>query len=353
MEKASKDARRRASLSMSQDEVVSVKAISESAIATLAKYGIPATPANYAIWYEYHAGQSPNLQRTIDVIISNQASFDEATLQDLYSTFFSSEREAQAVRDTSTQALKALQDIVGLTDFARADADQFGAKLSGFAASDLGATLGSLKELIENLVAESRTMAGRTEYLSRCMRESATKIEALEHNLQSAMRDSALDGLTGVGNRKSFDSNIRKAAGEAMNSGDDLALLMIDIDHSKHVNDTWGHQAGDAVLRDLAEILLQSVRSCDHVARYGGEEFAVILPRTDGKGAFMIAERIRQAVATKDLRMHELSPPLKHITVSIGAACYEPGDPLADWVERTDAALYCAKREGRNRVELN
>lgn len=337
---------------MSQEEVVTARSIAASAMATLERFGVPATPANYAIWYEYHAGQSPNLQRTIDVLISNQAIFDESTLQELYSTFFSSTKEAQAVRNTSLQALETLQEIVGVADFARDDAHQFGATLRGFASKNLGTSLDNLKNLIENLVLDSKKMAGRSEYVGLRMRESADKIEALERNLQDALRDSSLDGLTGVANRRSFDAIMRKTAGEAMNSGDDLALLMIDIDHFKRVNDTWGHQTGDTVLQHLAVTLQKAVRGGDHVARYGGEEFAVILPRTDVKAAVNVAENIRQALAREPLQL-DLEPPMTPITVSIGAACYEPGDPLAEWVGRTDAALYHAKKEGRDRVEFD
>jgi len=158
--------------------------------------------------------------------------------------------------------------------------------------------------------------------------------------------------LTGVANRKSFDAIIRKSAGEAMNSGDDLAMLMIDIDHFKRVNDTWGHQTGDIVLRHLAKTLQKAVRGGDHVARYGGEEFAVILPNTNGQAAVSVAENIRLALAREPIQI-ELTPPITPTTVSIGAACYDPGEPLAEWVGRADAALYSAKRDGRDRVELN
>jgi diguanylate cyclase len=337
---------------MPLQEAVEARSIADSALATMQRLEIPATPANYAIWYEYHAGLSPNLQRTINVLLSNKAIFDEITLEDLYSTFFSTEKEASAVRETSARALQTLQDIVGVASFAQDNARQFGMTLRGLAAKDVGQSLEDLKSLIEDLVSESNRMAGRTEYVGLRMRESAGKIEALERNLQDAIRDSTLDGLTGVANRKSFDATIRKTAGDAMNSGDDLALLMIDIDHFKKVNDTWGHQTGDIVLCHLAKTLQQAVRGGDHVARYGGEEFAVILPHTNGPAAVNVAENIRQALAREPLHL-DLDPPLTPITVSIGAACYEPGDPLAEWVGRTDAALYCAKREGRDRVQLN
>jgi diguanylate cyclase len=337
---------------MSVEELVKTRAIAASAMESLEKFAIPATPANYAIWYEYHAMQSPNLKRTIDVLISNGASFDESTLQDLYATFFSTAKEAQAVRETSALALKTLQEIVGVADFASDDAHQFGATLRGIASKHLGESLGNLKNLIENLVDESKNMAGRTDYVGLRMRESAGKIEALERNLEEAIRDASLDGLTGVANRKTFDATIRKTAAEAMNTGDDLSLLMIDIDHFKRVNDTWGHQTGDSVLRHLAKTVQKAVRGGDHVARYGGEEFAVILPRTNAGAALNVAQNIRQALAREPLLL-ALNPPMTPITVSIGAACYEPGDPLTEWVGRTDAALYHAKKEGRNRVELD
>ena len=311
---------------MSVEEVVQARSIGDAAVATMHRLEIPATPANYAIWYEYHAGLSPNLQRTIDVLISNHASFNESTLQDLYATFFSSAKEAQAVREISVHALQTLQEIVGVADLASDDAHQFGHALQGFASKGLGESLGNLKSLIENLVQESKSMAGRSEYVGLRMRESAGKIEALERNLENAILDSTMDGLTGVANRKSFDAIIRKSAGEAMNSGDDLAMLMIDIDHFKRVNDTWGHQTGDIVLRHLAKTLQKAVRGGDHVARYGGEEFAVILPRTDGQAAVSVAENIRQTLAREPVQL-DLTPPITPTTVSIGAACYDPGEP--------------------------
>jgi diguanylate cyclase len=184
------------------------------------------------------------------------------------------------------------------------------------------------------------------------MRESAEKIEALERNLEKAIRDSSIDSLTGVANRKSFDAALRRTAGEAMNSGEELALLLIDIDHFKKVNDTWGHQTGDLVLRYLAGTLQKAVRGGDFVARYGGEEFAIVLPRTNARAAINVAENIRGVLAREPLTL-DLTPPFIPITVSIGAACYEPGDPLDEWVGRSDAALYRAKREGRNRVQFD
>jgi diguanylate cyclase len=331
--------------------VVEARSLAEDVITTLQRYEIPATPDNYALWYEYHAGHSPTLQRTIDAIVSNNARFDESTLYDLYVAFFSSVKEEQAVRETSLRVQETLHDVIGVTVRARTDAHQFGAALSGIASADFGKNIANLKELVEHLILETQNMARRSHYVGARMRESSDKIEALERNLERALRDATIDSLTGLANRKSFDATIRKLAGEAMNSGDDLALLMIDIDHFKDVNDTWGHPVGDMVLCHLATTLRQAVRGEDHVARYGGEEFAILLPRTDAESAIAVGENLRHALARAPVGPGLMSS-MNPITISIGVSCYEPGDPLSEWVGRTDAALYRAKREGRNRVQF-
>ena len=125
---------------------------------------------------------------------------------------------------------------------------------------------------------------------------------------------------------------------------------MLDLDFFKRINDVHGHQAGDAVLRATGSMLLANCRCSDTVCRYGGEEFSVLLPRTDASSAFAVGENIREALAREP--RPDFTPPMASLTVSIGVSCYEAGEPLSDWVRRTDTALYRAKREGRNRVQL-
>jgi len=331
------------------ERIVEAGLLSDAAVQSMKQHEIPATPENYALWYEYHAGYSPKLKWTIDTIISNKAVFDERTLHDLYATFLTSAKEEQAVRETSLRVQETLQDVIGLANLARTDAREFGSTLSGVSSGDFGKSIETLRELTEHLVRETQRMAGRSEFVGLRLGESADKIEALERNLESAIRDATVDGLTGVANRKSFDTTLRKFAGDAMNSGDELSLLMIDIDRFKSVNDTWGHQAGDASLCHLAQMLQRSVRGQDYAARYGGEEFAVLLPCTDTSAGVAVGNNIRAALARDPLQL-ETTPPMNPMTISIGVACYEPGEALADWVGRADAALYRAKNEGRNRV---
>jgi diguanylate cyclase (GGDEF)-like protein len=130
-----------------------------------------------------------------------------------------------------------------------------------------------------------------------------------------------------------------------------FTLLIMDIDHFKSYNDTYGHLAGDEALRRTGFLLKESIRSCDYAARYGGEEFMLILPETEAEDGVELAERIRNQIAEKE--MGSDGNPLK-VTISIGVASFpKDGDDPHSLMKRADAALYEAKRRGRNRVVLS
>jgi diguanylate cyclase (GGDEF)-like protein len=152
------------------------------------------------------------------------------------------------------------------------------------------------------------------------------------------------DALTGVRNRLAFDERLAEEFERAARYGHPLSLLMLDIDHFKHVNDTLGHSEGDAVLRRVARVLSETARTSDLVARYGGEEFALILPETDVACAVVMAERCRKAIAS-----HKWD--LRAVTLSAGVATTSLSTPSPDSLTRqADEALYEAKRSGRNCV---
>ena len=161
------------------------------------------------------------------------------------------------------------------------------------------------------------------------------------------------DSLTGLPNRRQFDATLNKEWYRALRDATPLALLMIDIDRFKPLNDRYGHPTGDAFLARVGAVILHNVRRAgDMAARYGGEEFAVVLPGTATAGALDIAELIRSAVADADTR--DLVPGGHALTVSIGVAATVPlaGGGAATLVHSADAALYQAKRGGRNRVDV-
>lgn len=178
--------------------------------------------------------------------------------------------------------------------------------------------------------------------------------------VESTMADNArleqlaqTDPLTQLLNRRALTERITAEMERALRYDSTLALLMIDLDHFKRVNDTYGHLVGDDVLRDVAKLLVDTIRVSDIVARYGGEEFLVLLPETDDAGAESFADRIRAAVEEHDFTDGGEHPQLR-LTASIGVAMYPAArvESVEDLFARADAALYRAKADGRNRVRL-
>ena len=152
------------------------------------------------------------------------------------------------------------------------------------------------------------------------------------------------DGLTGLKNRRTFGGKLAEEHARAVRYHQPLSLLLLDVDKFKQYNDTFGHPAGDAVLRQVAQALEHSARDTDVAARYGGEEFVLILPQTDEAGAQVFAERLRETIAAQDWT-------LRPITVSIGVSTLTLDTPTPESLtECADKALYCSKEAGRNRV---
>jgi two-component system cell cycle response regulator len=175
--------------------------------------------------------------------------------------------------------------------------------------------------------------------------------EQLLHAREALRQQATHDGLTGLLNRSSILEVLRTELARADRERNPVAVLMVDIDLFKPINDTYGHLAGDAVLREVSNRMKSAIRRYDAVGRYGGEEFIMVLPGCDGTAAWQQAERVRDAFASQQCQVGERSIP---VTCSIGVSFHSapfPADPDA-LIRSADAALYSAKHQGRNRVEM-
>lgn len=206
-------------------------------------------------------------------------------------------------------------------------------------------------------------MAHRKERQREQFAVLADKLKNLGRELEDARRESALDPLTGLANRKAFDEYITRSIELHSLLGQPASLMMIDVDNFKSINDTYGHTAGDTALRQIANVLSKTfLRRVDFVCRYGGDEFAVILQETKLANAQLLAERLRRQV--QELRPIETlpveesakdgpdqeEPPAPQLTLSIGVAELSIGDDAVTWIKRSDSALYASKRAGRDTV---
>jgi two-component system cell cycle response regulator len=172
----------------------------------------------------------------------------------------------------------------------------------------------------------------------------------LRDNVQNSIEMAITDALTGLHNRRYMETHLATLADQAASRGTPLALMMLDIDYFKAINDTYGHDAGDDVLREFAMRVRKSIRGIDLACRYGGEEFVIVMPETDLHVAGMVAERLRRSVANEPFAVHKGEKRIE-VTTSIGISTLEQkGEPIADVMKRADTALYRAKNDGRNRA---
>jgi two-component system, cell cycle response regulator len=173
--------------------------------------------------------------------------------------------------------------------------------------------------------------------------------ERLRDNVQTSIEMAITDALTGLHNRRYMESHIGALIEQAAARGKPLAVSILDIDYFKAVNDTYGHDAGDDVLREFAKRIRKSIRGIDLACRYGGEEFVVLMPETDLAVAAAVAERLRRRIASEPFVLQQGGKAIE-VTISVGIAAYGSGDDAAALLKRADQALYRAKRDGRNRV---
>ena len=174
------------------------------------------------------------------------------------------------------------------------------------------------------------------------------KFDGVDSLVKDLEKKSILDPLTGCYNKKEITILLERFLREFLRYSNPLSILMCDIDHFKRVNDTYGHLAGDFVLREVAKIIKNNIRQSDACGRFGGEEFLILLPNTKLIGAMKLAERIRNNIKNKDFIFEHKK--IK-VTISIGITSASKSDSVFSLIERVDEALYEAKRKGRDRVE--
>ena len=218
-----------------------------------------------------------------------------------------------------------------------ADADNNARLLRGL---EIGVNDYLLRPIDRNeLLARARTQIRKRRYTDH-----------LRDNVQNSIEMAITDALTGLHNRRYMESHLGTLAEQASSRGKPLALMMLDIDYFKSINDSYGHDAGDDVLRQFAVRVRKSIRGIDLACRYGGEEFVVVMPETDLHVAGMVAERLRRSIASEPFAVNKGANRID-VTISIGLSTLQTkGEAVADVLKRADIALYRAKHDGRNRV---
>ena len=322
----------------------------ETAKQLMTEHGHPATPEIYAVWYAYAARQEPALAARIDRATVGGEAVPLALMEELHTAFFSHAAEGDMLRRTGDQVSAELGRMLELLEAAGRDTSSFGSALTTIA--DRLQPDGELRKIVETVVLATRHMEAKTRQLEAELDRSAAEIRALRQGLETFKREAMTDPLTGLFNRRAFDEKLRQAAAVAMETDSELCLFLSDIDNFKNLNDSWGHQVGDAVMQLIANCLKETLRPIDTAARFGGDEYAAILPGLSIAEAHAVAEKTRELVGRKILKDVKTGTPIGRLSVSIGVTSYALSEQLDDLVRRADRALYTAKEAGRNRVAV-
>jgi diguanylate cyclase len=322
--------------------------IAERAVSLMQRLKIAQTPANYSVWFNYCQGTSPKLKRAIDTLLETETRFDAATSAALVSTFGNGDTVAAVSNDVSKRLGSLMQDAQGFLQVAIADNRKQMAAM-GEVAHEVGAGADP-GAVIDGLVAELSKSVARASKLEKNFVEATRELGEIRISLDLAEKRAKTDALTGLPNRLAFEDFFGEAQLAAAKSGRPLSVLLIDVDHFKRFNDDFGHGVGDQVLRLIAKVLRERVRDQDLPARYGGEELVAVFPGSDLKACAAVGEAIRRLISECQITRRSTGEVLPGITVSIGAAQLQPGESMADLIERCDRALYKAKATGRDRV---
>ena len=300
--------------------------------------GIAITPRNYWVWYTHCEGTDPSLSNSIEAIERKGGAFDSNVNAMLCDKFFGLDKQEHGLQELSEEMAKLMTGFGGDLKSSVADADKYGRALDRFSNALTGG--GDVSGLVGVMQEATGRMRERISSLEQRVESATSEVEALQEQLHETRKQAHSDHLTGLANRKRFDQELERLTGESARDGTALSLMLLDLDHFKTFNDTHGHPTGDMVLKLLARALRSAVSDSEVVARYGGEEFAIILPNSAVACAKAVGERIRERLAGSTLTLKSKSKDLGQITVSIGVAEYQPGEPLEFLVERADAALY-------------
>lgn len=325
--------------------------IATEALTRMAALRIAPTPANFSIWYAYFSNDVPGLTKEIDALLENGAIFSMQVNIALFGKYFGSDREAVALNDIGQSLNATIGTVMAQLSAAGQETAAFDHRLQSVSGtlSKKGEQI-DLKEVVASLIAAAEEMSAKNRALENELNKSAERVCHLQQNLEQLRVEVLTDGLTGIGNRKLFDLTVLSRVNEANTKGGELCLLMLDIDHFKRFNDSYGHRVGDKVLRVVASRLRAAARPGDLPVRYGGEEFAMILPAMSLEAATIRANQIREELANQYLRNKATGDNFGKITVSIGVTQFRHREQLEDFIQRADAALYRAKGAGRNQV---
>jgi diguanylate cyclase len=331
------------------DSVEEATQIARTALPLASQFSVPANPVNYAVLYEYVAGQNPELTAALDQLRKSAKDLTDEQVHSLYRDFVS-DTDEQALKDVRSALSTIVDSTRGSLDKVAEESQVYQENLGDAAKQLSGGESSDVVDIVAQLIDETVRMQVTSRELQEELAQTNQDLSSLRTDFKRVREESMADPLTGIQNRRAFDASLAQLREHAAANNEALCLLMVDIDHFKKVNDTYGHVVGDAVLKRVSNAINDTVRGGDVLARYGGEEFVLLLPNTPMEGAERVADNICNNVRNQKMDSASVGKNIGRVTVSVGVALFYSSESAEQFVVRADTALYRAKESGRNRV---
>jgi diguanylate cyclase len=309
------------------------------------------TALNFELWLHLVADPEGPLAREIERMLSNGEPLTDFVAEELAHTFLPKVRLQDEIKDAGDQLTLELATVTKAIRNAQRTNASYSQQLAAVSheltddrpPEEVKTLIRGLNQATDRVQTENMT-------LQQKLADSNAEVGRLRDHLAQARREATTDALTGLANRKAFDDELQRACTAADRSGVPVQLAVLDIDHFKMFNDTWGHQTGDQVLRYVAGVIGRVGAPPRFAARYGGEEFAMIFATENAVEVDGILREICQEIASRRLKRRSTNEELGTVTISAGFAQRRPTEPATSLMDRADTALYESKRAGRNRV---
>ncbi len=311
------------------------------------------TPLNFELWLHYVGAPEGPLGLAIKQILESGQTITDAVADGLAAKYLPKARLNEEIRHAGDKLSAQLETISAAMKVAKTSTDAYGKALAGASAELSGSEqVGSeaMVRLVQSLAGATKKVQRENASLEQRLTASTNEVGRLREHLEQVRREAMTDALTALANRKALDDGLARVCAEADASATPLTLAIVDIDHFKRFNDTWGHQTGDQVIRYVASVMARFGEPPRLSARFGGEEFAVVFPRERIKEVAQELDGVRREIGSRTLKRRSTNDELGAVTVSIGVAEYVRGEGPGAFIERADAALYASKRAGRDRV---
>ncbi len=340
---------------MNTDVEISVRGpgaytLAGDALRLMQENGVWPTPLNYEIWLHVAGDPDCALAQEIKRLIQAGETITEDISESLAGKFIARLKLNDEVRDAGLKLTRELASITEVIVDAQKTQRSYSETLEGAKKSMNAVDAGALQSLVSSLTEATNKVLDHHSALETRLSESSREVNRLRKHLDQVRMEAMTDALTNLANRKSFDEALDEHC--ESDDGKMLTLAVIDIDHFKRFNDTWGHQTGDQVLRYVASVLARIGRPPRMAARYGGEEFGLLFPNETAASVERLLNEARTEIASRVLKRRSTNEDLGSVTISAGVAQREYGEDAFDLLDRADKALYQSKNAGRNQVTM-